>query len=57
MRDYAARCLEVAALCLGLFIALRLSGHSAIAFIVALIGAAALLSSLREVIHSRENRP
>lgn len=57
MKHYAARCVRVAAVCLGLFVTLRLSGHSAIAFFVALIGSAAALSALRQVIHSRENRP
>lgn len=57
MNRYAARCVQIAALCLGLFVALRFSGHSSAAFFVGLIGAAAALSSLRELIHYRENRP
>jgi hypothetical protein len=57
MNRYAARCVQIAALCLGLFVALRVSGHSSAAFFVGLIGAAAALSSLRELIHYRENRP
>lgn len=57
MKNYAARCVQVAAVCLGLFVAFRLSGHPAAAFFVALIGSAAALSSLRQLIHSRENRP
>lgn len=57
MNRYAARCLRIAALCLGLFVALRLSGHNSAAFFVGLIGSAAALSSLRDLIHTRETRP
>lgn len=57
MKNYAARCVQVAAVCLGLFVAFRLSGHPAAAAFVALVGSAAALSSLRQLIHSRENRP
>ncbi len=57
MNRYAARCVQAAAICLGLFVALRLSGHSSAAFFVGLIGAAAALSALRDLIHTRETRP
>lgn len=56
MKRYAARCVRFAAVSLGLFVTLQLSGHSAVAFFVAVIGSAAALSALRQIIHSRENR-
>lgn len=57
MKRYASRCISVAALCLGFVLAFTLSGHGGIAFFFGLIGAAAALSALRELIAHRENRP
>ena len=57
MNTYASRCVSVAGLCLGFVLAFAITGRGGIAFFFGLIGAAATLSAVRDLIASRKDRP
>lgn len=56
MNNYASRCVLVAGLCLGFVLAFTVTGRGGIAFFFGLIGAAATLSAVRDLIAYRKDR-